>query len=330
VTKNASNQISSVYDKPRAPPKIRRPVPINERDRYDYTSASKTGQQPAPAPVPTTTATTTTTTTTTEVPSPKPKGQREQPAALQPATEEPIEYYDDDDDEEEVPEDEYETDPKVPAVKPAVVAVPAPASKPESSKPEPLKPARAAARTSVVTDYDDTEDSGSRRPAVVRPKAANKASPAAAPAPQPAARTRPAAERVQADDYEDELPVAATKQSIAAATKQRTSGPFLSRPSKPARVRAPPSAVADEYEEPMYQQQQQQQQQQQSRLQSQRVSVRHVMQAAPHRPLAQQSAAEHYPRAQYSGHKQVRSASAANRRRPVRPVYEYADEYYDE
>lgn len=304
-----------MYDKPRAPPKIRRPVPINERDRYDYTSASKTGQQPAPAPVPTTT--TTTTTTTTEVPSTKPKGKEQQPA-LRPATEEPVEYYDDD--EEEVPEDEYEAEPKVPAVKPAVVAVPAPAL-----KPEPLKPVRAAARTAVVTDYD-TEDSGSRRPAatVVRPKAASKAPPAAASAPQPVARTRPAVEPVQADDYEDELPVAATKQSIAAATKQRTSGPFLSRPSKPARVRAPPLAAAYEDEEPMYQQQQQQQQSRQS----QRVSVRHVMQAAPHRPSAQQSAAEHYPRAQY-GHKQVRSASAANRR-PVRPVYEYADEYYDE
>ncbi|XP_039297555.1 uncharacterized protein LOC111059008 isoform X1 [Nilaparvata lugens] len=38
---------SSVYDKPRVPPKIRRPVPINERDKYEYTQQT-TDVGPAP------------------------------------------------------------------------------------------------------------------------------------------------------------------------------------------------------------------------------------------------------------------------------------------
>jgi len=37
-----------VYDRPRAPPKIRRPVPLNERDKYDYTT-----RKPPPGPAPT-------------------------------------------------------------------------------------------------------------------------------------------------------------------------------------------------------------------------------------------------------------------------------------
>lgn len=36
----------TVYDQPRVPPKIRRPVPIHERDKYDYTSKSSEGVSP--------------------------------------------------------------------------------------------------------------------------------------------------------------------------------------------------------------------------------------------------------------------------------------------
>jgi hypothetical protein len=69
---------------------------------------------------------------------------------------------------------------------------------------------------------------------------------------------------------------------------------------------------------------------QQPQRQSQRVSVRQVM-AGPHRyrsPQQQQQQPVDQPRAQYSN-KNVRAVPAANRR-PMRPVYEYADEYYDE
>ncbi|XP_069690525.1 uncharacterized protein [Periplaneta americana] len=38
---------ASVYDRPRVPPKIRRPVPLNERDKYDYTTR-KPPEEPAP------------------------------------------------------------------------------------------------------------------------------------------------------------------------------------------------------------------------------------------------------------------------------------------
>ena len=31
----------SVFDRPRVAPKIRRPVPVNERDKYDYSSDSR-------------------------------------------------------------------------------------------------------------------------------------------------------------------------------------------------------------------------------------------------------------------------------------------------
>uniref|UniRef100_A0A1B6FIX4 Chitin-binding type-2 domain-containing protein n=1 Tax=Cuerna arida TaxID=1464854 RepID=A0A1B6FIX4_9HEMI len=41
----------TVYDRPRVPPKIRRPVPINERDKYDYTAKSSEGVPP-PTPDP--------------------------------------------------------------------------------------------------------------------------------------------------------------------------------------------------------------------------------------------------------------------------------------
>lgn len=32
----------SVFDRPRIAPKVRRPVPVNERDKYDYSSDSRT------------------------------------------------------------------------------------------------------------------------------------------------------------------------------------------------------------------------------------------------------------------------------------------------
>lgn len=311
---NASNQITSVYDKPRAPPKIRRPVPINERDRYDYMAAApKTGQQSAaaaPTTTTTTTTSTTTTTTTTEAPStaaPKPatRGKEQQRPAVQPVTEETVEYYDDD-------EEEYVAEPEAPVapVRPVAAAVVKPA--------EPIKPAKAAARTAVVADYD-TDRSSRPRVAATRPKV-NGGRGAPAPQPQPVVtRKRPVADRVAADDeYEDELPAAATRQTISAATKQRVSGgPFVVRPQKTAVVKtrvapAAPTAVEEEeeQEEPIYQQQQQQPRQ------SQRVSVRHVMSPSSHRQ-------------QYANNKHVRAAPAANRR-PMRPVYEYADEYYDE
>lgn len=38
----------TVYDKPRVPPKVRRPVPINERDKYDYSKKTSDGIQPPP------------------------------------------------------------------------------------------------------------------------------------------------------------------------------------------------------------------------------------------------------------------------------------------
>lgn len=328
VTKNVSNQITSVYDKPRAPPKIRRPVPINERDRYDYTSASKTGQQ-APASAvaisTTTAATTTTTTTTTAVPPTKPKGKEQQPSTEDPS----VEYYDDE--EEEVTDEEYVAEPEVaPAAKPVAAVL----------KPEPAKPIKAAARTSVVADYDTDR---SRQPlvaTVVRPKASRASASAPQPQPQPqlamvaAARKKPTSDHVDvADEYEDEVPVATTRHSIAAATKQRASGPFLARPSKPLKVRAPAtqpvSAVPEEEEQQpaVYVQQHQA-----PVRQPQRVSVRQVM-AAPHRNRPQPSADQPY--AQYNNNnnnnKQIRAAGTINHsRRPVRPIYEYADDYYDE
>lgn len=38
----------TVYDKPRVPPKVRRPVPINERDKYDYSKKTTDGNQSPP------------------------------------------------------------------------------------------------------------------------------------------------------------------------------------------------------------------------------------------------------------------------------------------
>lgn len=322
MTKNVSNQISSVYDKPRAPPKIRRPVPINERDRYDY--VSKSGPQPGlsadAAPSSTTTATSTTTSTTTEAAPTKSSSRGREPPPRPTVTEDPVEYYDDD--EEVVSDDEYAAEPEVPAAVKSAVAAAAAASKPDQV----VKPVKAAARTTVMVDYDADRV---RRPSAptVRSKL-GRAPATVAPQPQqpPAPRKKPVA-----DEYEDELPAAATRQSINAATKQRASGPFLMRTSKPAKVRPTP---ADEYEsvdepavaaETVYQQQ---------ARQPQRVSVRQVM-AAPHnsrqRPQQQlQQAAADRPQAlPYNNNKHVRATSAANRR-PMRPVYEYADEYYDD
>lgn len=334
MTKNVSNQISSVYDKPRAPPKIRRPVPINERDRYDY--VSKSGPQSGPsadfAPVSTTAATTTTTTTTTTEAAPTKSGSRGRvPPPRQVTTEDPIEYYDDD--EEVVADDEYAVEPEIPAAVKSAVAATAAASKPDQV----FKPAKAAARTAVVADYDVDR---ARRPsaaATVRSKPGRAPAAVAPPQPpqQPAApRNRPTADRVMADDYEDEpAPAAATKQSINAATKQRASGPFLMRPSKPAKVRSPPPVDDDEgVDEPAAAAAVETVYQQQAR-QPQRVSVRQVM-AVPHnnrqRPQQQHQAAVDRPHAQYNNNKHVRATSAASSRRPMRPVYEYADEYYDD
>jgi len=321
VTKNVSNQISSVYDKPRAPPKIRRPVPINERDRYDY--VSKSGPQSGPsaeaAPASTTTATSTTTSTTTEAAPTKSSSRGREPLPRPAATEDPVEYYDDD--EEVVADDEYAAEPEVPAAVKSAVASTAAASKPNQV----VKPVKAAARTAVVVDYDADRV---RRPsaATVRSKP-GRAPATVAPQPQQPAASR---KRPVADDYEDELPAAATRQSINAATKQRASGPFLMRTSKPSKVRPTP---VDEYDgvdesaaaaETVYQQQ---------ARQPQRVSVRQVM-GAPHnnrqRPQQQlQQAAADRPQAQQYNNKHVRATSTSNRR-PMRPVYEYADEYYDD
>lgn len=296
-----------MYNKPRAPPKIRRPVPINERDRYDYASASKLVEQPAPA---------VTTTTTTETPSTKSsdKGKEQE----QPEPEEPVEYYDDD---EEVPEDEYSAEPEA-----LVVVKPAAAS-----KPEPIKPTKVTARTAVMVDYDADHGRRSSTPEAQvagRPKVNYRAALTPVLQPQPlvaAAHKKPAA---ASDDYEDELPAvttAAARQSIAATTKQRASGPFLVRQQKPMNVRVPsaPVAVADDREEsPVYQQPRQ----------PQRISVRQVMMATgAHRYRQQQQSAVADHPVQYNGNKQIRAAaSTANRRPPVRSVYEYADEYYDE
>ncbi|XP_026805885.1 LOW QUALITY PROTEIN: ataxin-2 homolog [Rhopalosiphum maidis] len=327
VTKNVSNQISSVYDKPRAPPKIRRPVPINERDRYDYTSVSKSGLQPGPsaaaAPASTTTATSTTSTTTEAAPANPGSKAKEPPRPA--ATEDPVEYYDDD--EEVVADDEYAAEPEVPAAVKSAVAATAAASKPDQA----VKPAKAAAaRTAAVHDVDYDADRG-RRPSVATVRANKPSSrvsaPVAPPQPQQSAapRKRPAADRA-ADDYEDELPAAATRQSISAATKQRASGPFLMRPSKPTKInRSQPADVddegADEPAEAVYQQ----------ARQPQRVSVRQVMAVSHnnrHRPQQQQ---QQVAATQYNSNKHAaRATSAANRMRPMRPVYEYADEYYDE
>lgn len=79
----------SVYERPRAPPKIRRPVPKNERDKYDYTS-SKTPL----AASSTISTTSTTTTTSTEHPQAAPKSRTSTHA---PADDE---YYDDDEEYE--------------------------------------------------------------------------------------------------------------------------------------------------------------------------------------------------------------------------------------
>lgn len=336
-TKNASNQITSVYGKPRAPPKIRRPVPINERDRYDYTSASKTGQQSAadavgPAPTTTTTTTTTSTTTTTQAPPPA-KAAAATPKSkepLRPVTEELIEYYDD---ELEEGAEEYAAEPEAPAAKP-----------PAALKPEPVKPtARAAARTAAAVDYD-SPDRGRRPPT----PAAGPARPKGNRAPQPvqgvaaqgvAARRKPttaatALDRgVGADEYdEDELPAAATRQSIAAAVKQRAAGPFVVRPAKPAKAKSQPAAAIDDVQE--YEEEPVVYKQQPAR-QAQRVSVRQVMGS----PYRHRSPADHphalfnnnYNNNNNNNNKQIRAAaSAANGRRPARPVYEYADEYYDE
>nr|XP_050855278.1 zinc finger CCCH domain-containing protein 13 isoform X2 [Vespula vulgaris] len=43
--------ISSVYSRPRAPPKIRRPVPLSEQDRYAYKSTSAQSTEPRRRPV---------------------------------------------------------------------------------------------------------------------------------------------------------------------------------------------------------------------------------------------------------------------------------------
>jgi len=330
VTKNVSNQISSVYDKPRAPPKIRRPVPINERDRYDYTSSvsKPAGPQPGPAAAPaSTTAATSTTSTTTEVaPAKSAAGSRTREPQRPTSTEDPVEYYDDD--EEVVADDEYAAEPEVPAAVKSAVAATAAASKPDQAKP--VKVAAARTATVQVVDYD--ADRG-RRPsaaAAVRTKPSNRAPATVAPPPPPPAapRKRPAADRV-ADEYDDELPAAATRQSIAAATKQRASGPFLARPSKPTKIinRQLAADVDDDgavepAEPAVYQQ----------ARQPQRVSVRQVMAGGSHgnnrhRPQQQQAATA----TQYNGNKHAaRATSAANRMRPMRPVYEYADEYYDE
>lgn len=330
MTKNVSNQISSVYDKPRAPPKIRRPVPINERDRYDYTSSvsKSAGLQPGPsapaaAPTSATAATSTTSTTTEAAPAKSVAGSRAREPQRPTSTEDPVEYYDDD--EEVVADDEYAAEPEVPAAVKSAVAATAAASKPDQAKS--VKP--AAARTAAVQVVDYDADRG-RRPsaAAVRTKPGNRAPATVAPPPPPPAapRKRPAADRV-ADEYEDELPAAATRQSIAAATKQRASGPFLARPSKPTKVNRQPAAEvgdddgADEPAEAVVYQQ---------ARQPQRVSVRQVMAANSHgnnrhnRPQQQQAATA----TQYNGNKHA--ARAANRMRPMRPVYEYADEYYDE
>lgn len=332
VTKNVSNQISSVYDKPRAPPKIRRPVPINERDRYDYTSSVSKSSVPQPGPsapaagpASTTAATSTTSTTTEAAPAKSAAGSRAREPQRPTSTEDPVEYYDDD--EEVVADDEYAAEPEVPAAVKSAVAATAAASKPDQAKPVKV----AAARTAAVQVVDYDADRG-RRPSAasaVRTKPSNRAPATVAPPPPPPAapRKRPAADRV-ADEYEDELPAAATRQSIAAATKQRASGPFLARPSKPTKIvnRQPAADVDDEggADEPAVYQQ---------ARQPQRVSVRQVMAAGSHgnnrhRPQQQQAAAA----TQYNGNKQhaARATSAANRMRPMRPVYEYADEYYDE
>ncbi|XP_050442282.1 uncharacterized protein LOC126846634 [Adelges cooleyi] len=268
-TKNASNQITSVYDKPRAPPKIRRPVPINERDRYDYTARTGGQQTAAVAPSTTTTTTTSTTTTTTAEPPGKSKGKIPPPptAAAEP------EYYDED--EEEYVEEET-----------------AGAGKVESA---------ANAKGARPDDYEETDRVDKRRPSSsspppppqpqqtpassIRSKLLAKAPVAKSPPPPFAVslRKKPVAERVE--EYEDEVP-AATRQ----ATTKRTTGAHAMRPKGPV-VR---SSAADEavYHQPP------------------RVSARHAS-----RPRAQ---ADHY--------KPTRMAS----RRPARPVYEYADEYYDE
>ncbi|KAF0766894.1 Uncharacterized protein FWK35_00009241 [Aphis craccivora] len=333
VTKNVSNQISSVYDKPRAPPKIRRPVPINERDRYDYTSSVSKSSGPQPGPsapaaalVSTTTATSTTSTTTEAAPAKSAAASRAREPQRPTSTEDPVEYYDDD--EEVVADDEYAAEPEVPAAVKSAVTATAAASKPDQAKPVKVVAARTAAVQ--VVDYD--ADRG-RRPSAFRTKPINRAPATVAPPPPAAPRRRPAADRV-ADEYEDELPAAATRQSIAAATKQRASGPFLARPSKPTKIinRQPAADVAvddDGADEPavVYQQ----------ARQPQRVSVRQVTAAGGshgnnnnrHRPQQQQAAAA----TQHNGSKQhaARATSAANRMRPaMRPVYEYADEYYDE
>ncbi|XP_067004252.2 cell surface glycoprotein 1 [Anabrus simplex] len=56
----------SLYDRPRVPPKIRRPVPLNERDKYDY------GKKPTLSPPPSTSPTA----TTTEEPSTSPRAKQ--------------------------------------------------------------------------------------------------------------------------------------------------------------------------------------------------------------------------------------------------------------
>ncbi|XP_065206197.1 uncharacterized protein LOC135835730 [Planococcus citri] len=98
-TSGSSSSVASVFERPRPAPKIRRPVPKSERDKYDYAPKQQFSSTAAP------TTTTTTTTTTTEKPhsaSNNGKG-----GAKAPATDD--EYYED--------EEEYEYEEPKPAAK---------------------------------------------------------------------------------------------------------------------------------------------------------------------------------------------------------------------
>jgi hypothetical protein len=95
MTVRPQGSSGSVYDRPRVPPKIRRPVPLNERDKYDYTA--KPGQ-PAPSAPTTTTTTAAPTTTTTTSPS------------QEDLEEDDEEYYDDEEYDDEPPKRKYKSD----------------------------------------------------------------------------------------------------------------------------------------------------------------------------------------------------------------------------
>ncbi|XP_050548621.1 uncharacterized protein LOC126910260 [Daktulosphaira vitifoliae] len=221
IPKNVSNnQIMSVYGKPRAPPKIRRPVPLNERDRYDYIPKANEGsQQPLAASTTTSTTTTSTTTTTTESPA-KSKGK------IPPPPVEP-EYYDEEE-EEYVEEDDVDSKEVVNPL-PAKVAPTKDFDNDKLNKRQPVAlPSSTIAPKTPLSVF---------RPKLTKPLTVQP-SPVLQHQSATVLKKRPV-ERV--DEYEDELPVA-TRQT----TTKRTSGVYTNKSAVKTKGPVARSPVSEE------------------------------------------------------------------------------------